>query len=188
MLWRWMRSGGTAPQFLTSALDGGERSDSYTCRFKPSDRAPSTHWIGGRSGHSDSLDAAPAGKLNIISWFSSVGIVIELPNGWRGKSWILFLFPLSIASGTVICSFDPLSNWNRCSIFLWCWGWSVQLTTKLHLVLKSIMCGATWPCPHTSSWRCTWLRRNFQTPFVMPFIDNDFVQFSVPFKTSNSKL
>jgi hypothetical protein len=35
-------SGGIAPPFLTSALDGGEWSASRPCRF-----TPGTHWIGG---------------------------------------------------------------------------------------------------------------------------------------------
>jgi hypothetical protein len=33
--------------FLTSALVGGEWSDSRPCRFTPLERAPYTHWIGG---------------------------------------------------------------------------------------------------------------------------------------------
>jgi hypothetical protein len=33
--------------FLTSALVGGEWSDSRPCRFTPGERAPGTHWIGG---------------------------------------------------------------------------------------------------------------------------------------------
>jgi hypothetical protein len=32
--------------FLTSALDGGERSASRPCRFSPGNLAPVTHWIG----------------------------------------------------------------------------------------------------------------------------------------------
>jgi hypothetical protein len=36
--------------FLTSALDGGEWSDSLPSRFTPGERAPSTHWIGGWVG------------------------------------------------------------------------------------------------------------------------------------------
>jgi hypothetical protein len=33
--------------FLTSALTGGEWSDSCPSRFTPRERAPGTHWIGG---------------------------------------------------------------------------------------------------------------------------------------------
>jgi hypothetical protein len=33
--------------YLTSALDGGERSASCTGRFTPRERAPCIHWIGG---------------------------------------------------------------------------------------------------------------------------------------------
>jgi hypothetical protein len=34
-----------APPFLTSALDGGEWSDSRPDRFTPGERAHDTHWI-----------------------------------------------------------------------------------------------------------------------------------------------
>jgi hypothetical protein len=43
-------SGGIAPPFLTSALDGGEWSASRPCCFIPGERAPSTHSIGGWVG------------------------------------------------------------------------------------------------------------------------------------------
>jgi hypothetical protein len=36
--------------FLTSALGGGEWSDSRPGRFTPRERAPSSHWIGGWMG------------------------------------------------------------------------------------------------------------------------------------------
>jgi hypothetical protein len=39
-------SGGLAPTFLTSALDGGKWSVSHLVRFTPEVRAASTHWIG----------------------------------------------------------------------------------------------------------------------------------------------
>jgi hypothetical protein len=42
-----MGNGGRAPQFLTSALDGGEWSASRPCRFTPAETVPTTHWIGG---------------------------------------------------------------------------------------------------------------------------------------------
>jgi hypothetical protein len=35
------------PIFLTSALAGGEWSDSRHCRFTPGQRTPRTQWIGG---------------------------------------------------------------------------------------------------------------------------------------------
>jgi hypothetical protein len=47
-------SGGIAPPFLTSALDGGEWSASRPYRFTPGERAPGTHWIGGWLGLSRS--------------------------------------------------------------------------------------------------------------------------------------
>jgi hypothetical protein len=40
-------TGGIAPPFLTSALDGGERSTSSPGHFTPRERAAGTHWIGG---------------------------------------------------------------------------------------------------------------------------------------------
>jgi hypothetical protein len=48
-------SGGVAPPFLASALDGAESSASHPGRCTPEERAPDTHWrLGGpqsRSGH-----------------------------------------------------------------------------------------------------------------------------------------
>jgi hypothetical protein len=41
---------------LTSALAGGEWSDSRPFRFTPGERAPVTHWIGGWVGSRASLD------------------------------------------------------------------------------------------------------------------------------------
>jgi hypothetical protein len=50
-------SGGIAPRFLTSALDGGEWSASGTSRFTTGEIAPGTHWIGGWVGPKAGLDA-----------------------------------------------------------------------------------------------------------------------------------
>jgi hypothetical protein len=41
-----LRSGGTAPLFLTPALNGGERPDSRLYRFTPGETAPGTHCVG----------------------------------------------------------------------------------------------------------------------------------------------
>jgi hypothetical protein len=43
--------------FLTSALDGGEWSDSRPGSFTPRERASDTHWIGGWVGFRGLLDA-----------------------------------------------------------------------------------------------------------------------------------
>jgi hypothetical protein len=59
-----MRSGGIAPPFLTSALEGGEWSDSRPCRFNAGKSAPGTHWIGGWVGPRAGLDAME--KINIL--------------------------------------------------------------------------------------------------------------------------
>jgi hypothetical protein len=40
-------SGGIAPAFLSSALDGGEWSASRPSRFNPKETGRRTHWIGG---------------------------------------------------------------------------------------------------------------------------------------------
>jgi hypothetical protein len=52
-----MGSGGAAPTFMTSALDGGEWSASRHGRFTPGKRAPDTHCIGGWVGPRAGLDA-----------------------------------------------------------------------------------------------------------------------------------
>jgi hypothetical protein len=50
-------SGGIAPPFLTSVLDGGEWSASLSCRFIRGERAPGTYWIGGWVGSRAGLDS-----------------------------------------------------------------------------------------------------------------------------------
>jgi hypothetical protein len=49
--------------FLTSALVGGEWSDSRPCRFTPGERTPGTHWIGGWVGPIAGLDYVEKRKL-----------------------------------------------------------------------------------------------------------------------------
>jgi hypothetical protein len=51
-------SGGIAPPFLTSALDGDVWSASCPGRFTPSEIVPGAHWIGGWMGPTTSLDTA----------------------------------------------------------------------------------------------------------------------------------
>jgi hypothetical protein len=53
---------GTAPPFLTSAPDGGERSPSRPCSFTPGERVPGTHWIGGWIGPRSGLDTVEKTK------------------------------------------------------------------------------------------------------------------------------
>jgi hypothetical protein len=50
-------SGGIAPSFLTSAVDGGELSASRPGRFTLCDKALATHWTGGWMGPRAGLDA-----------------------------------------------------------------------------------------------------------------------------------
>jgi hypothetical protein len=51
-----------APQFLTSALDGGEWSASRPGRFTPGEIATGTHWIEGWMSPSAGLDAVEKRK------------------------------------------------------------------------------------------------------------------------------
>jgi hypothetical protein len=55
-------SGGIAPPFLTSALDGGEWSGSHPGRFIPGEIATGTHWMGGWVGPRAGLDAVEKRK------------------------------------------------------------------------------------------------------------------------------
>jgi hypothetical protein len=50
-------SGGIAPPFLTSVLDGGEWTASHLCRFTSGETAPSNHGIGSWVGRRAGLDA-----------------------------------------------------------------------------------------------------------------------------------
>jgi hypothetical protein len=51
-----LESGGTAPPFLTLALEGDDWSNSYPAHFTPEEIAPSTHWIGGWLSFRGGLD------------------------------------------------------------------------------------------------------------------------------------
>jgi hypothetical protein len=57
------RSGGTAPPFLTSTLDGGEWSASCPGCFTPGERSPGTHFIGGWVGPRACSDAVEKRKI-----------------------------------------------------------------------------------------------------------------------------
>jgi hypothetical protein len=56
--WRY-----SSTHYLTSALDGGERSASRPGRFTPRERAPGTHWIGGCVGPRAVLDVVVKRKI-----------------------------------------------------------------------------------------------------------------------------
>jgi hypothetical protein len=56
-------SGGIAPPFLTSALDGGEWSASRPGHFTPGEIATDTHWIGGWVDRRVGLDAVENRKI-----------------------------------------------------------------------------------------------------------------------------
>jgi hypothetical protein len=57
-------SGGIAPPFLTSALDGGEWSASRPGRFTPKKKVTGGHWIGGWVGPRAVLDAVEKKKIS----------------------------------------------------------------------------------------------------------------------------
>jgi hypothetical protein len=59
-----MGSGGNAPTFLTSALDGGEWSDSCLGRFIPKERATGTHYIGDWVSRRAGLDVMEKRKVS----------------------------------------------------------------------------------------------------------------------------
>jgi hypothetical protein len=61
---RYWESEGTAPRILSSAIDGDEWSVSRPGRFTPRERAPGTHWIGGRVGPRVGLDAVVKRKIS----------------------------------------------------------------------------------------------------------------------------
>jgi hypothetical protein len=56
-------SGGIAPPFLTSALDGGERSASLPDHFTPGEVAPGAHWTGDWVCHRAGLDTVEKRKI-----------------------------------------------------------------------------------------------------------------------------
>jgi hypothetical protein len=60
VLWEWRCS---FIHVLTSALDGGEWSDSRSGRFTPRERAPGTHWRGGWVGPRTVLYAVVKRKI-----------------------------------------------------------------------------------------------------------------------------
>jgi hypothetical protein len=57
-------SGGVAPLFLTSTLDGGERSASRPGLFNPEETASGTHWIGSWVGPRAGMEAVEERKVS----------------------------------------------------------------------------------------------------------------------------
>jgi hypothetical protein len=68
-----MGSGGIAPPFLISALDGGEWSDSSPGRFTPGKRASGTQLIGGWVGPRAGPDAVKNRKVSFTCRESNSG-------------------------------------------------------------------------------------------------------------------
>jgi hypothetical protein len=56
-------SGGIAPPFLPSALDGGEWSASRPGRFTSGERSPGTHWTGAWVGSTAGMDAVQKSQV-----------------------------------------------------------------------------------------------------------------------------
>jgi hypothetical protein len=57
-----MKTYGGVVAFLTSALDGGEWSDSRSSRLIHWEMAPGTHWLGSRVGPRAGLDSVEKKK------------------------------------------------------------------------------------------------------------------------------
>jgi hypothetical protein len=65
-----LESGGIAPPFLTSALNGGECSVSRPCRFTPGDRSLGTHEIAGWVGPRTGVDVVEKRKISCPCLYS----------------------------------------------------------------------------------------------------------------------
>jgi hypothetical protein len=73
-------SGGIAPPFLNSALDGGEWSVSRSSRFTPGERVPSSHSIGGWVGLRSGPDAVAYRKMSCPYRGSNPGSPVRSPS------------------------------------------------------------------------------------------------------------
>jgi hypothetical protein len=83
---------------LTSALDGGESSDSRLCRFTPRKRTPGTHWIGGWVGPRAVLDAVVKRKIPNPRRESNPRTPIVQPVAQRYTDWVLPRTPCFVVS------------------------------------------------------------------------------------------
>jgi hypothetical protein len=84
-----MGSGGIAPPFLPSALDGGVYTASCLSRFTPRERASGTHWIGGWIGPRIGLDAVEKNFLP-LSGLEPWPLLYRL--SYSGRSFRLSVF------------------------------------------------------------------------------------------------
>jgi hypothetical protein len=75
-------SGGIAPPFLTSALDGGEWSASHPCYFTARETAHGTHCTGGRVGHRDGLDVMEKRKISCPYRETNLDPSVAQPVAW----------------------------------------------------------------------------------------------------------
>jgi hypothetical protein len=72
-------SGGIAPPFLTSALDGGEWSTSHPCCFTPGETALGTHCVGGWVGRRAGLDTRKKRRISYPCWESNLDSLVVQP-------------------------------------------------------------------------------------------------------------
>jgi hypothetical protein len=77
------RSGGIAPPLLTSALDGGEWSDSRPGRFTPGEWASGIQWIGSWMGTGAGLDAMEKRKTSCSCQELNPGRPARTPSLYR---------------------------------------------------------------------------------------------------------
>jgi len=62
-----LERGGIAPRIVSSVLHGGELSAScYRC-FTAGERTHGNHWVGGRVGPTDDLDAVTKRKISAVN-------------------------------------------------------------------------------------------------------------------------
>jgi hypothetical protein len=85
-------------KYVTSALDGGERSASHPCRFTTREKAPGTHWIGGWMGPRTVLDTVVKRKISIPRRESNPRTPIVQPVAQRYTDWNRTPFSTSILS------------------------------------------------------------------------------------------
>jgi hypothetical protein len=98
--------------FLTSALVGGEWSDSRPCRFPPEKRAPGTHWIGGWVGPRTGPDDVEKRKFLTLpglelrrlcrpaSHYTDCAIPAPTNNAVNSKLWFWHMTPCILMNKT----------------------------------------------------------------------------------------
>jgi hypothetical protein len=101
---------------LTSALDGGKRTDSRPGRFTPKERAPGTPWIGGQLGSITVLDAVVKRRIPSPRRETNPRIQIVQPVAQRYTDW-------AITAIVKIISL-PIKHFQQTDICLYMYHWS----------------------------------------------------------------